>query len=200
MDELQPWFGYYFRLQDIGEIAKNVSRELYKNKKFHEIFLTWAFASFLSKVNSVEYVIGFPALNESKEDKITLLGILDGSIALDEDFDTVMARVDKLDKSHCRLQIKRYIPKGKPDTMELFNYIMKTLKHYGKCESLYFLFDIQSQMGLDLHKLNNLCTNTKFEVGGVTLFAQDSSDKMPLFLPLHPVSDRSRIIHWKPAG
>ena len=184
MDSKQPWFGYYFTLDQIYEYLSSLPEGRYNKTKNHEIFITWVLAKYLEFQKKSEHFIGFPSYENGKDLKLS--DFIEKHLAIDDDnFDTVIVNSEDV-RTPFRIQVKRYVNSKDVSTDHFLEYICEKVNMYGNAPEVNVTIHIQQKMKLDFPRLSELLKSRSFDIGSIIIFAEVPTDHKCFIVELYP--------------
>jgi len=173
MDSLQKWNGLFFNVKQVSSFLSKYMPHYGKHKKYAELKIALLFVLFLSKDQIKLYLIGFPTLHDLKSNKrVTLAKILDQAIALDEDFDIVIAPAEKAQQINHRLQIVRFTGYVEGSTRSLFNSLKKKKFNIPKNETLILLVRLEKDLQLNYLELGQILRQSDVPYGQIFILGE----------------------------
>lgn len=194
MDSLQKWAGLYFNLKAIAKFLTNYRNRYGKHTKYKELEITLLFVSFLFKDQRKPYLIGFPTLHDLPSDeRITLAKIFDRKIALDQDFDIVIAPKEKAQQKNHRLQIVRFTGDVEGNTESLFSFLKEKKFNIPKDEKLLLLVRLEKGLRLNYLELGQKFEKANVPYGQIFILGQRKPDDSHVFFCYEVFPDIKRF-------
>jgi hypothetical protein len=183
MDSLQKWWGLYFDVQQVTRFLANYRNRYGKHTKYVEIEIALRFVLSLSKNQKTIYRIGFPTLLQS-EGPITLADIFERKMALDEDFDIVIAPKGQEQLKRHNLQIVRFTGDVELTTEGLLKFLKQKKFHIPKDENLLLLVWLEKGLKLNYIELGQKLEEINVPYGQIFLVGETKRDKSDIFFCL----------------
>ena len=181
MDDLRPWYGAIFSLDQVYSYIKSLPKEQKMSKNNHELFITWALAKCMTSRNKKQYMVGLPFDKEFPQQELSEL--MQSKNQLDEDFDKIIVDFN-VPGQPLRIQIKRYIKSEGSNTADFFSFVKSKVLLYGENKTLNIVFDIQAALKLDIRELGSLLNQHEFKVGSIFIYFLRGIK--PTITQLHP--------------
>lgn len=182
MDSLQRFNTHFYFKEYLLNFLKQNEAKYEKNAKFVELQITWVFVQFLERINKKEFLIGIPTLDNSVQNVTpTLDQMLDHKMALDEDFDLVIAPKEEAKRQIYMLQIVRFKGDIEGSTENLFRFLIEKKFNIPKDEHIILLVGIEKVMQLEYVELGQKFKNTNVPYGQIFIIGQKKPDDSLIF-------------------
>jgi hypothetical protein len=177
MDSRQKWSGLYFNVKQVTRFLANYKNQYQKHTKYKELEIALCFVLFLSRDQRKEYLIGFPTVQGLQNDElVTIAKIFERKIALDEDFDIVIAPEQEAQQKNHRLQIVRFTGNVEGNTENLFSFLKEKKFNIPKDENLILLVSLEKDFQFNYLELHQKIEKTKVPYGEIFIVGQIKPD------------------------
>jgi hypothetical protein len=173
MDSLQKWNGLFFNAKQVFSFLSKYRRYHGKHRKYTELEIALLLVLFLSENQKKTYLIGFATFHSLQSTgRITLEKILVRKIALDEDFDIVIAPEEEAQQKNHKLQIVRFTGDVQGSTESLFNFLREKKFGIPKDEGVILLVRLEKGFQLNYLELGQMLRQSYVPYGQIFILGE----------------------------
>jgi len=184
MDSLQEFYVLFFDVQTITRFLADFRHRYSKHTKYVELEIALRFVLSLSRHKRTVYRIGFPTLSKAAG-RIRLADIIEREMALDEDFDIVIAPKGQEQQKRHNLQIVRFTGDVEPTTEGLLHFLKQKKFNIPKDENLLLLVWLEKRPNLNCMELGRRLRQISVPYGQIFLVGEMQDDQSHFWFCFH---------------
>lgn len=183
MDSRQKWSCLFFDVEQVTRFLAKYRNRYGKHTKYVELEVALRFVSNLFRTQRKVYRIGFPTLSESDE-PITLENIFERKMALDEDFDIVVAPKGEEQQTRHNLQIVRFTRDVEQTTEGVLDFLKEKKFRISKDENILLLVWLEKGLKLDYMELSQKFKEINVPYGQIFMVGETKRNESVIFFCL----------------